>query len=53
MEAKEVLLERLSKIVKELITVCRALPDPNVAIYVGWSAKDTPRHITSVSRHHA
>ena len=46
METKEVLRERLSKIVKELITVCRSLPDPDAAIYEGWSAKDVLGHVT-------
>jgi uncharacterized damage-inducible protein DinB len=44
-ETKEVLRDRLHKIIKELIATCRALPDPNAAIYEGWSAKDILGHL--------
>lgn len=46
METKEVLHDRLNTVVKELIAACRALPDPNAAIYEGWSAKDILGHLT-------
>ena len=46
MESKEILRDRLDQIVKELIVTCRALPDPDVTIYAGWSAKDVLGHLT-------
>ena len=46
METKEALRDRLNQIVKELIVTCRVLPDPNTAIYEGWSAKDVLGHVT-------
>ena len=46
METKEALLDRLSKVVEELIAICRQLPDPAAAIYEGWSAKDILGHVT-------
>lgn len=46
METKEELRGRLSQTVKELITVCRQLPDVNAAVYEGWSAKDILGHLT-------
>ena len=46
LDTKEVLHERLNKTVKELIATCRALSNPNVAIYDGWSAKDILGHLT-------
>jgi hypothetical protein len=46
METKAELRDRLSKTVKELITLCRQLPDPDAAIYEGWSAKDILGHLT-------
>jgi hypothetical protein len=45
METKEVLRDRLSQIVKELIAACRALPDPDAPVYEGWSAKDNLGHL--------
>ncbi|NTU62614.1 MAG: hypothetical protein HGB05_04250 [Chloroflexi bacterium] len=46
METREALRDRLNQIVKELIVTCRVLPDPDVAIYEGWSAKDILGHLT-------
>jgi hypothetical protein len=46
METKEVLRNRLSQTVAELIAVCRQLPDLDAAIYEGWSAKDILGHVT-------
>ncbi len=46
MDAKEALRDWLNKTVGELITVCRQLPDPDAAVYEGWSAKDILGHLT-------
>jgi len=50
METKEDLLGRLSKVVEELIAVCRQLPDPeaepSAPVYEGWAAKDILGHVT-------
>jgi len=46
METKETLLERLNKIIDELIAICGQLPDPNAAVYEGWSVKDILGHLT-------
>jgi hypothetical protein len=46
METKEALLDRLSNTVGELIAVCRQLPDPDAAVYEGWTSKDILGHVT-------
>src|SRR5512137_3035385 len=46
METKEALLDRLTKTVAVLIAVCRQLPDPDAAVYEGWTAKDVLGHVT-------
>lgn len=46
MDTKEALRDRLNKVVKDLIATCRTLPDPDAAIYEGWSAKDVLGHVT-------
>jgi hypothetical protein len=46
METNEALRDRLNKIVKELVATCRQLPDPDAAIYEGWSTKDILGHVT-------
>ena len=46
METKAELLERLSQAVEELVVVCRQLPDPESAVYDGWTAKDVLGHVT-------
>lgn len=46
METRETLRDRLNLIVEDLITTCRALSDPDAAVYEGWSAKDILGHLT-------
>ena len=46
METKEDLLHRLDETVAHLIEVCRAVSDPEAAVYEGWSVKDILGHLT-------
>jgi hypothetical protein len=46
METKAVLLDELDKAVRQLIVICRQLPDLDAAVYEGWTAKDILGHVT-------